>query len=340
MVAVALIIGLGIFEFILRVNHNSNHERIYTSLSLNGEKYTFQEIESAFYDPKSAILFIGDSFTTGKVCGNKGSFPGALQKILIEKSAPLHTVNLGRVGYQTFSYLTVLENYLKTFGPPKGVVITLYANDVELEPSLCSFVDALKKSGHFNASEMAEIETFCSEVKDTEGGEFQGPGTHPLVKLHRALAYELLTYQLLREGAMRALIAINYDMGIGRTAFRRYWEKHDELRFKLITFALKQAAERLKQQGVPLVILIYPDIISITSENPYVEIYRRAAEKLSADLAVPALSGYDAFLSSKETRQNMAWSWVDTHPNCKAHEIFGGWVFDTLKKQTRLFASL
>jgi hypothetical protein len=67
-------------------------------------------------------------------------------------------------------------------------------------------------------------------------------------------------------------------------------------------------------------VVIYPDVKNILRENVYYGIYQDVERRLSESLGMPVVSGYRAFLNDKDARQNMAYSLVDDHPSCKAHE--------------------
>jgi hypothetical protein len=72
---------------------------------------------------------------------------------------------------------------------------------------------------------------------------------------------------------------------------------------------------------------VYPDPVQMDRSNEFVDIYATVAKRLTDETGVPAYSGYEAFLGNPLANTNMPFSLTDTHPNCKAHEIFGDWVY-------------
>ena len=134
-------------------------------------------------------------------------------------------------------------------------------------------------------------------------------------------------YRLFREAFANISVRLGFSVGWGRSAFPSFWTDHSSTRFRLLKFALVQMRSELDLARVPMMVVIYPDVTLISENNIYVEIYDRASLTLMDILGVPVYSGYAAFLKDKEGEENMTFSFTDAHPNCKAHHIFGEWVF-------------
>jgi hypothetical protein len=310
-------------EIFLVINDRSKASIRDSHITLNKNPYHFLEEEEAFLKIKNSIAFIGDSFTLGEKCGNDHNYPGEFKRILKKNNSELSTLNLGIRGTGTFSYLNRTQDLLTSLGSPAAIIFTMFMNDIELEPSLCQYIDLLAKDGLFNNAEHALILDYCEQVE-----KVQRRAGYPKIRvIHRWFALHFHSYRLVQEGLLKLLIAADYDIGWGRMNYPEKWDEQAGLNFKLIEFSLKEIKKITEKYGIPIIIVFYPDISYLSPESPLVAIYQAAAEKLTAELSVPVYSGYEAFLSRNDLQESMIWSITDRHPNCEAHKTFADWVF-------------
>ena len=125
-----MLVGLGLVEFILYLNTRSPHQKIFNNVSLNDKTYYLLEKVDTVSEPEKTLLFVGDSFTRGEQCGNQYNYPGHFQKILDTQKIDLTAVNFGVSGVQTFSYMEIVNNYLKTYKTARGGIVRNKAGKV------------------------------------------------------------------------------------------------------------------------------------------------------------------------------------------------------------------
>jgi hypothetical protein len=313
-------------EMYLVINDRSSANIRLSNITLNNTKYRFLEDKEAFLDIKKSIVFVGDSMTVGAKCGKENNFPGQFKKILNDNSIELNTINLGIIATGTFSYLDSIKDFLTTFETPTAIIVTLYMNDIELEPSLCQYVDLMAKNNTLTEVDYIKISNYCKQIEEKQ--EYSKIQT-----IHRWFVTHFHSYRFLQEGLIKMLIAHGYSIGWGRSSYPQKWGKHNGLNFKLIRFSLEEIKKITDTYEVPLIIFFYPDVGFLSHKSPYVTIYQSVTEKLTAELSVPVYSGYEAFLSQNDQQKSpvsMTWSITDDHPNCEAHQIFAGWIFTKL----------
>jgi hypothetical protein len=135
------------------------------------------------------------------------------------------------------------------------------------------------------------------------------------------------SYYVLREGLAKVAHSVGWlPRDWGRGSYPARWTDTNGVYFKHIKGSIALAQEEARSRGVPLMVVIYPDSMNISTANPFYAIYQSAAASLAEATGVPVLSGYDAFVGDPRASLHMPFSLTDTHPNCLAHEIFGEWV--------------
>jgi hypothetical protein len=300
-----------------------------TRLQLGGGEFRVWEPPERLADFRNAAVVIGDSFTAGEACADGRNYPSHLARLAGRGSEPYRVLNLGVPGADPMMYLQLTEGLVTSGRVPAAALVTLYSNDVELTCSACRFLERVRADPSFGADEIARLEAFCATCTRTRNS----PGGHYGVarQVHTWLYKKLHVYGLLRDAAVGVSMKAGFNLGWGRSAYPALWQNPASLEFKLLRFALAGVRDSLAQAGVPrMMVVIYPDVENLRPDNAYVAIYRGVEQELSRSLGVPVLSGYPAFLDSREAQPNMPFSLVDHHPSCKAHEIFAGWVFGRL----------
>lgn len=327
--AVTVIVCLAAFEFYLSLD-NARPETEIHKVELNGNAYGLLEGDAAFDATEEAVAFIGDSFTMGYACGEEGNFPRAFEAVAQEGGLAIRAINMGVPGADVYDYLDITKDFLVSQDAPKAAVVTLYSNDMDYgyTCAVCRYLEEISNNKVLSADELNELKAFCKQCS-AKGNDYTA-GWSFTRRAHTWLHDHSYTYGLFREGFAKASLSLGLNVGWGRTAFPAYWQEHDQKPFKLLLYALARIHAELKAVGTPMVVVIYPDVSQISNDNAYVEIYDDAAKYISERLGVPVYSGYEAFLSRTDVDSDMTFSLTDSHPNCKAHQVFGTWVFDKL----------
>jgi lysophospholipase L1-like esterase len=298
-----------------------------SEVTLNGTTYRFIEDRRAIDQPNTAVLIAGDSFTAGSSCADHRNYPSAFTKAASEAGAGVHAVNLGVQGSGPIAYAARIHDYLEEKGRAAGVIMTLYANDVEIDCDACRYLERWSHLGGLTDADRAELTKRCTSCLRDDTQKLSGE-TDRTRLIDWWLADRSKTYLLLREIAARFAAGVGLiDVTWGRGAFPDRWKDSSGLYFKHVAAGIELARQDAVARSIPFMVVIYPDPVAINESNEYVPIYRQVQSVLSAQTRVPVFSGYDAFLGNARTRQNMPFSLTDAHPSCEAHDMFGKWVF-------------
>lgn len=326
----SVVLSLAVFELFLAWD-NWRPRFEHATLEVGGQKFRVLERSEALRDFRNTAAVVGDSFTDGAACGSERNYPGHLARLVRQNGDPRRVVNLGVSGADPFIYLQLVEGLLATGRIPSFVIVTLYANDIEFSCSVCGFLDRIRNDPSFSAAEITRLESLCrGNCATAHDSPVGGAGHFSLARrIHTWLYTNFYVYGLLREtlAGLALRLGIN-KLGWGRTAYPPLWRNADSLEFRLMKFALAGIRDALGgSEAARMMVVIYPDVQNIGKENVYFGIYQEVEARLSRSLGVPVSSGYPAFLSSADAKPNMPYSLTDTHPSCKAHEIFAKWVF-------------
>lgn len=323
---------VGAFELYLKWD-NRRPDVEPARLSLGGQQYRFFEKPEALAALDGATAVLGDSFTAGEACADGRSYPARLERLARESGEPRYrAVNLGVPGADPFMYLQVMEGFLAQKRVPAATVVTLYSNDIELTCSACRYLERIRAGAGLSEAERRELEAFCERCG--RAGERRAH-YGPLRRAHTWLWHNVHAYALFRDAFVRASMRFGWNIGWGRSAYPALWLDEQGLEFKLLGFALAGIRDALAAAGGarPLVV-IYPDVTNIGTDNLYYSIYRDVEGRLSRTLGLTVRSGYPAFLGAAARAPAMPYSLVDDHPSCEAHEMFARWVLGELREQT------
>jgi hypothetical protein len=300
----------------------------YTERTLNGTTYRFLEASHAIDNPGRAVLIVGDSFTLGSACADGRNFPSAFTRAARSAGADIHAVNMGVAGSGPVASVRRVQDYFLEKGPTAGVILSLYANDVELDCFACDYFEPWAHRAGLEPEDLRHVKELCAHCHSRD----QGPSGEVAgsVGVVRRLNWWLdrwRSYYVLREGLAKVAHWAGWlPTDWGRGSYPARWTDTDGIYFKHIKGSIALAQEEARARGVPLMVVIYPDSMNISPANPFYAIYERAARSLTEATGVPVLSGYHAFVGDPRAARDMPFSLTDTHPNCQAHEIFGEWV--------------
>ncbi len=241
------------------------------------------------------ILFVGDSFTFGEGVGDDEPFPVRVEAALNASSPPrrVQAVNAGVAGYNTKDEVIYLERRWLALDPDL-VVITFFLND--------AYDDE-----RFAALEMGQA-----------GGHL---GYNVLIP-SRLLRWAVARWKGWRLGrSVRETYRAQFS---GNPAI----EGHD---WRDVQASLIHASELLRQRGVPLVLVIFPELYDLGPDHPFADIYEQVAA-FARDHGIPVLNLYPPFASR---RAEELWVFVnDHHPNAAAHALAADAIVGFLRAQT------
>ena len=323
------------FEGLLSLDDRRPDPRDFTSeLRLNGTTYRLPATRAAIDEPVGAILIAGDSFTAGLACADGRTYPIAFTKAAVRSGAGVHAVNMGMAGTGPISYARVIKDCLAEIGTAAGLILTLSANDVEVDCDACRTLRQWSDLGGFTAADREALARLCAPCLQVPGQRLAGE-VDASRRMNWWLAGHLRTYRLLREATARLAAGSGLlDVGWGRGVYPRQWRDVDGVHFKYIRAGIELAREEADARHVPMMAVIYPDPMGLNEKNEYVALYETAALTLTRSTGVPVYSGYGAFLGNSRSRENMPFSLTDSHPSCEANAIFGEWVFEKWNART------
>ncbi|MFL6573782.1 MAG: SGNH/GDSL hydrolase family protein, partial [Burkholderiales bacterium] len=271
LVLASLVLSLAAFELFL-VWDNWRPYFEHTTLQFGGQKFGLMERAEDLRDLHDAAVIVGDSFTHGQACGAERNYPGTLGRLLRAHGDPYRVVNLGVSGADPFLYLQLVEGLAASGRRPSYVVVTLYANDIEVSCPACRFVERLRHDPSFSPAQIARLESFCRErCWKTDTLTMIGTAHFgALRRFHTWLYHKLYVYSLLRETLARLAMQLGVNVGWGRAAYPPLWQDHQGLEFRLVKFALAGIRDAMGGAGASrMMVVIYPDVQNIDRENAY-----------------------------------------------------------------------
>ena len=330
LVLISVSISVAVVEYLLAYDsRHPNTNQFMNDVILNGSRYRFLETLESINHPSDAVLIVGDSFTAGNACADNNTYPSAFTKAAARNHSRLHAINMGVPETGPVSYVLRIRDYLAAKGPTAGIIVTLYANDVEIDCPACRQSQEWSHFGNLTPEDQVELTQLCRPCLKKEGERQKVAGQVSVGRqINWWLAERSRLYQLLREAAAKVAVGTGLlDVNWGRGAFVERWRDLNSIYFKYVQASIGVAKRDADRYRVPLMVVIYPDPLGINNSNEYVAIYDNVRRSLSTSLVIPVYSGYEAFLDNPLARENMPFSLTDAHPSCKAHEIFGDWVF-------------
>lgn len=330
--AFALMIGFSVgfllIEMFLRVDDYSSLATDYAYHDWDGRIHRVMATSDDLADPRRPIVVLGDSMVAGINCGRDQNLVGHFETAMQSIADGYKTINLGSANSSVFSYLDQFRSYRAANGPPSGVIVVLYANDVDvIESRMCPVADVIERSDRLTAADKSHVREFC---RDAPAGLKNSAGDKALLAIGGPVDAWLhdasYAYRFFREALVRIVHHVGDGEPVGRLRYPVLWSDPESQAFRLMAVGLSEIKAIADRDGIPLMVAVYPPIEFLSRDNPMyaaTEIGGRVFGKL---LGLSVLNGFDAYLDDPRATANMARSLTDLHPTCEAHQILAEWL--------------
>tara|TARA_B110000503_G_scaffold98588_1_gene147720 strand:+ start:351 stop:1334 length:984 start_codon:yes stop_codon:yes gene_type:complete len=305
-------IPLFLVEFYLILNQKSPNYEIY-KYKVNGVTYTFNDKPELYFndDTSEKIIFLGDSFTFGKVCaGEKKDFVNLLKK-KYKKKNNIKIFNFASRSRGPSDYLNIYKNFQQNEKNLKKLIVVLNHNDISLNVTDCKTIEVLNRLNLF------PIIKKCKKTLETKKDRFSGT----LIKSLDNFLEKTLTWQFIRTKLYSFSFLRKY---YGSSNIDDLYKDNQSIEFINYLNLLSRIQLEAKKDGVSLEFIYFNDVHYLKDDNPKswtsFNIY---ANKVGIKIH----DSWDYFMQHKEA-DNMAWSLTDHHPNCKAHEIMANYLIE------------
>ncbi len=242
------------------------------------------------------VLVVGDSFTWGDGVHPEDVYPSRLERRLNERESELEfeVVNWSHTGWNT----------AQAFSSVKGSIGWL-------EPDLLILGFVLNDAEPFRPAE--------HEAMRTELGR-HSPRNALSVLLHgRSRVYRLFWERLENTRQRRAFTAYYHSLYEGPG-----WAECQA--------ALKKFKNRSQQNGVPLLLVVFPIFDSqLDASYPYVDLHRKV-RRAAKEIGIPSLDLLRAYRGI-DARRLAVTPFTDPHPNELAHRVAADRLVRYLIKQ-------
>jgi lysophospholipase L1-like esterase len=249
---------------------------------LNGDGLRGPEVPAQKAPDETRLLFLGDSFTFGEGVADDEPFPVLVAAALgrWDPAGRYRAVNAGVSGYNTRDEVVYLERRWLDYDPDL-VVLTFYLNDAYDDARFGPLIMG-RAQGHL----LEDVQSPSRLVR------------WALVEIRSRLASRR-TRRIYASQFTDAPAVGGHD-----------WQDSQA--------ALRRAATLLADRGIPLVLVVFPELYELGEDHPFTGIYE-TVEAFGRSLSVPVLNLYPTF------RGRAAESlWVhptDHHPNPAAHRL-------------------
>ena len=325
---VSMVVGFLMIEAFLRVDDYSALAAAYSYYDWDGRLRRTMVTAEELADPRPPIVVLGDSMVAGVNCGHEQNLIGHFGRAIQPIASGYKVLNLGSANSSVFAYLDQLRGFVAANGAPAGIIVMLYANDVDvIEPQMCRVAEVIEHSDRLTAADKDEVRAFCRAVASEDR---DGVGETPWFAIggpvDRWLYGESYAYRFLRESFARLVSHLGNGEPIGRLRYPALWSDPESREFRMVAAGLSAIKAIADEQGIPMMVAFYPPTEFLSPDNPMYRATETAARALMARLRLPVQNGFDAYIGDARASVNMARSLTDAHPNCLAHRILAEWL--------------
>ena len=326
----SIVVGLLMIEAFLRFDDYSALTAAYSYYEWGGRPRRTMVTAEELADPRPPVVVLGDSMVAGVNCGHEQNLVGHFGRAMQPVAAGYKVLNLGSANSSVFAYLDQLQGFVAANGAPAGIIVMLYANDVDvIEPQMCRVAGVIENSDRLTAADKDEVRAFCRAVASEDR---DGVGETPWFAIggpvDRWLYAESYAYRFLRESLARLAFRLGGGEPIGRLRYPALWSDPESREFRLVAAGLSEIKALADRQGIPMMVAFYPPTEFLSRDNPMYQATEAARRELMTRLHLPVLNGFDAYVEDARASVNMARSLTDAHPNCLAHRILAEWLVE------------
>ena len=330
----ASLLGIRLINEYLKFNDRTKYEFESSSRLLkNGSKINVSHPQDFDISTtgKNTIIFISDSFGEGRKCGNSNNITGCLSKLNPDKKV----INLSFGGTTPAYYLKQIKNYLtnqrENLNSISGekVIVSLYSNDIVLDPEYCIFFNTKKSKlrNLMSKDEFYKLKTQCdsflllSKKEYRETKNFKMPFQYSLSKIIGN--YSVL---LFREMLAQLSLTLSINTTIGRAGYIPIWNKNNSGEVILLAEVLKEMQVLCETYKCELLVTTFPNVENL-SRNSNVRLSLLSFAKfMQNNYSIKIYDGYEPFISKKII--NASYSLTDIHSNCEGYKIYANWLND------------
>ncbi len=326
-ILISLLVGMLLIEAFLRYDDFSPLTVDYIYHDWDGRERRVMVSAEQLDDPRSPIVILGDSMVAGVNCGFEQNLVGHFEAAMQPSAADFKALNLGSANTSVYAYLDQLRGYEAAHGAPDGLIVMLYANDIDvIEPRLCPAIDAVERANGVTPAEKEDIRAFCEDAVVGEPAAADSKGWFSIGGPLDLWLYDVsYAYRFFRESAAQIALRMSGEP-VGRLRYPDLWADPESPAFRLIAAGLEEIKALAVRDDVPMLVAFYPPVEFLARENPMYAATEVAADALGERLNVPVLNGFDAYLDDPRAKRNMSRSLTDHHPTCIAHRILAEWL--------------
>lgn len=280
---------------------------------------------------KNTIIFVSDSFGEGRKCGNSNNITGCLSKSNPNKKI----INLSFGGTTPAFYLQQIKTYFSnqrdkkksTYG--EKVIVSLYSNDIVLDPQYCNFYNKKKSKlkNLMNKNEFKRLSKQCDSLLSLSSAEYREIKNFRM-PLQNQLGKIIGNYAVLlfREMLAQLSLKLSINTSIGRAGYIPIWNQNSSGEVILLAEVLKEMLLTCETYNCELFITTFPNVENL-SPNSNVRLSLLSFSKFIKDnYGIKIHDGYEPFISKKII--NASYSLTDIHSNCKGYELYANWLND------------
>tara|TARA_B100001250_G_scaffold396937_1_gene403472 strand:- start:522 stop:1574 length:1053 start_codon:yes stop_codon:yes gene_type:complete len=279
----------------------------------------------------NTTVFVSDSFGEGAKCGNAGNISGCLSKLEPKKNI----INLSLSGKGPAFYLKQIKNYFYLQKEENqnylgsSVIVSIYSNDIVLDPQLCKFYDS-NKSKLFNkldSYQIAQLSKRCDHLLSLTPSEYKKEMKYvlPFSKAIQSILGNY-SYLYLREMIAQISFKVFNNISIGRAGYIPLWKDNDSVEVILIAEVLKEMVRTCQKYNCNLTIATFPNVENLYPNSKVRLSLLEFANFMQTEYSIKIHDGYEPFIN--RGIRKATYSLTDIHSNCEGYNIYANWLVD------------
>ena len=214
--------------------------------------------------------------------------------------------------YNHHDYLNIYNHFKQK--NLNRVVVVLYFNDIQISFADCLTFQELNKNGYPKV-EMCDfiLEKKIDHYNDT------------ILKRIDNVLETTRIWSLVKNRLASVSFLQKY---FGRTGYADSFQNQQSKQFVLFLDILKRLQTDAIQNGIIIDFLYFPDVYYLNEKaKPYKawQFFINVAKTEGIIINDP----WEYFMENKDS-DNMSWSFIDFHPNCKAHKIMSNYIVENI----------